>query len=89
MIHLNFELKKDFEEDDYIYHLKCAKKKVALINGNSNIKIEHRERIVNKQFNGLIGLFIKYVVLKSNQRIGYLEVFKNNENNYLNIYTSP
>jgi hypothetical protein len=89
MKHYEYEISEKFSKKDYEIIIENAKNTVIKINGNDKIIIEIEEQIINKMFNDFIGVFEKHRVLKSGNLIGYLEFFRNNDFNYLNIYTSP
>jgi hypothetical protein len=89
MEHYNFKINDDFDKKDLKNHINDAMNNVILDNGKNEVEIELEERIINKIFKNYTGVFEKHRVLKSGIIIGYLEVFRNNDYNYLNIYTSP
>ena len=89
MQHYNFELENNFDKTDLKNHFENAKNDVKRINGKIDVEFELEENTINKKFNERLGVFEKYRVLKSGNLIGYLEFFRNNDYNYLNIYTSP
>ncbi len=88
MEHYEFELNENFDKADFLNYLSDAIVEISASNGDS-ITFEMAETTVNTSMNGHVGLFKKYRILNGAELIGYLEAFKNNQSNYLIIYTNP
>jgi hypothetical protein len=86
MKHFTFESKSNFNDEIFKSHIEEAKMSISQQNGEVNFEEVERNNRTNKNY---YGLFLKYKIYQSDILIGVLEVFRDNKNSYLNIYTSP
>lgn len=89
MTHYNKETDEEFTANEFLEERGIAMITVANVNGGNNTTLEHAETTANKIFNGYTGVYEKFRIVDEENLIGYLEIFKCNDNSYFNIFTSP
>ncbi|WP_417368527.1 hypothetical protein [Flavobacterium beibuense] len=88
MEHYEFELKEEFSDNDFNEKFEEAKQIIFNKNDLEKDCLQLSSKIINHKVNGCIGVFTKFIIVKDELVIGYLELFKSNDRKYYTIYTS-